>query len=167
MTTAAITPAQLTPDAPNRFPLPKPLTDHISWLSGKEEKEAWILAVAAGRFRLLSDEEVRADAHLETLRSIVLNGTSEDPIEPTSVLSTERSALPARLVRISLKPHASGWRLTAPKALQVLAPVDCDHNDLTLLLSAEGYWEIWQTQTLKRAASVPFSEAMSGSKASS
>lgn len=156
MSSSTITPTQLTPDGSNRFPLPKSLTDHISWLDGQVDKEAWLLAIAAGRFRLLSDQEVRADAHLDSLRSVVLNGKSEEPNEPTLVLSEERAALPARLLRISLKPHASGWRLAIPKAVQFLLAANCNQSDLTMLLAAEGYWEIWQTETLRRAVSVTF-----------
>ncbi len=113
-----IAPVKLKPDR-SRLPLPKHLTDHIDWLVGKGDKDAWLLAIGEGRFRLLSDQQVSENVHLDGLRSLVQTGKPEDPNESTEVFSSEESSLPVRLLQVSLKPHASGWRMSMAKDIDM------------------------------------------------
>ena len=71
----------------------------------------------------------------------------------------EDEAIVARLVPINLTPHkqSQSWRFLFSKEITTLAP-DCNVKNLSILLSLEGYWEIWYTDVLKKSLSVPLHE---------
>jgi hypothetical protein len=149
-------PLPLTIDVNNRIVLPKHMTDRIGWLGGSGPAKAWLLLISAGRYRLLSDEAVQADPRLEPLRFLIVEGKPEILEEPTYAKEPNTAALVARLVPISITPPKPAWRFSKPKFMEIFAPTDCDPNDFTVFLSVEGYWEIWHTDKLQSAVSVPF-----------
>lgn len=150
-----IAPVELTPDK-SRLPLPKHLTDRIEWLAHeKADTDAWLLAIDEGRFRLLSTEEVAANAHLDTLRQLVVEGKLDARNKPTFVLPPENASMPARLMQVSLRTHSSGWRMSMPECVKLFLPQDYSPDDWSMILSVEGFWEIWNTRTLRKALSVP------------
>jgi hypothetical protein len=150
-----IAPVQLTPDK-SRLPLPKALTDRIDWLAHEDVDTAgWLLLVGEGRFRMLSDEEVTSHPHLDSLRALIQQGRGEDEKNPVKVFPHEESALPARLLRVSFRTHTTGWRMSWPDGVRLLFPIESGAQDLTVLFTAEGFWEIWDTRILRRALAVP------------
>jgi hypothetical protein len=78
------------------------------------------------------------------LQSIPLGGATE-------AKSSEESAITAMLVPAQLKFSKSYWRLTFPTLLEEFIPSDCDKKKFSIVLSLEGYLEIWYTQTLRNA----------------
>jgi hypothetical protein len=153
MRSHALTPVHTKSDA-GRISVPKQFSEHVSWLTGTDTVQSWILLLNPGRYRVLSDEQVLADAYLQPIRALLLEGT---PVVPTGASSSERSenvAVVAKLVPISISPPESsgpGWRISLPKVFDEFVPEGCDPKAFTVLFSLEGYLEIWNTEVLRRA----------------
>jgi hypothetical protein len=115
-----------------------------------------LLLLALGRYRLLSDEQVENDPQLEPIRLLILEGKPAVVGEPTQSKDLNDEAIVARLVPVSAAQHkqSQSWRISLPKELlKAFAPPDCgDPKAFSILLSFEGYWEIWYTDVLRRAA---------------
>jgi hypothetical protein len=148
-------PIHVSADTSNRLTLPRHFSDRIAWLQGKESIRAWLLQVTIGRYRLLSDEQVQSDSHLEPVRLLILEGKSTAEVAPTVAEDTKRAAIVARLLPVTIAPPPPGWRVPFPRAFDVFQPPDCDGKAFSILLSLEGYWEIWYTDMLRRAAELP------------
>jgi hypothetical protein len=138
-----------------RIAIPKSLCRAVAWLTGSEPVEAWLFLVQEGRHRLLSDEQVHHDAVLEPIRALVLTGTPGHPTEPTFAEEPSRAILAARLATISISPKSDSWRLLMPKALEVFAPDGTDLSAFSILVSLEGYLEIWYTDVLTKFGRQP------------
>jgi hypothetical protein len=152
---ANLIPAHATADASNRILVPKNFSDRVSWMQGTQTLEGWILLIEPGRFRLLSDEEVTRDPQLEPIRSLALEGKSAVGNEPTRAEELKLAAMVARLVPISIAHSALGWRVAFPKVFNKFAPSECNRKAFSILFSLEGYLEIWYTDVLRRAVSLP------------
>jgi len=140
----------VTADVDNRITVPKELCDCVPWLQGTEELEAWILLIAPGRYRLLSDEQVQNDPQLEPVRSLLLGGRSASLVEPTFALESRRAVIVAKLLKAKIAPYKPRWRITFPKAFSVFVPPDCDPKAFSILFCLEGYLEIWYTDVLRK-----------------
>jgi len=139
-----------TVDSSNRIVLPKDFSDHIPWMTG-EVSLAWLFLVAPGRYRLLSDEEVQGNSHLQPVRMVVLDGKVETTTEPTYREALKDAALVARLVPVTVAHPKPGWRISLPRELDAFVPPDCNPKKISILLSLEGYWEVWYTDVLRDA----------------
>jgi len=148
-------PAHTTADASNRISLPKYLSGMASWIQGTQTVQGWILLLAPGRFRLLSDEQVMGDPQLEPIRLLLLEGKSAVGNEPTRAEELRRAAMVARLVPISIAPPGPGWRVSFPKLFDEFAPSECNRKAFSILFSPEGYLEIWYTDVLRKAVFIP------------
>jgi hypothetical protein len=148
-------PIHVGADTSNRITLPRHFSDRIIWLQGMEPIRAWLLLITIGRYRLLSDEQVQNDPLLEPVRLLVLEGKSTAEVAPTFAEDTKRAAIVARLLPAMVAPPPPGWRVSFPRAFDVFAPLDCDRKAFSMILSLEGYWEIWYTDVLRGAAALP------------
>jgi len=153
-----IVPFHTSLDPDNRLTLPKHICEQIQWMTGGNVR-AWLLLLAPGRYRLLSDEQIENDPRLESVRLLILEGKPAIASEPTYAEKLEDEAIVARLVPINIAQHkqSQNWRFLFSKELSALAP-DCDVKQLSILLSLEGYWEIWYTDVLKKSLSAPIRE---------
>lgn len=111
----------------------------------------------AGRYRLLSDEQVQGDPRLEPVRLLILEGKPAVVSEPTCAKDLEDEAIIARLIptTVALHKQSQRWRISLPKELEAFEPPDCNPKELSVLLSLEGYCEIWYTDVLRKAALLP------------
>ena len=150
-----VIPLHTSADASNRITLPKYLSDCLPWIQGTESIEAWILLVAPGRYRLLSDEQVQNHPRLEPVRSLILERKSASASEPTQAEAMGRAALVVRLLPTTITPPKPGWRIAFPKAFDPFAPPECDRKAFSVLFSLEGFLEIWYTDVLRKAVSLP------------
>jgi len=145
-------------DPDNRITLPKHFSDQIPWMTGTDVR-AWLLLLAPGRYRLLSDEHAENDPQLEPVRLLFLERKPAFVSEPTYSKGLNDEAIVARLVPITPAQHkqSQSWRISLPRELlKAFAPSDCgDPKAFSILLSLEGYWEIWYTDVLRRAAFSP------------
>jgi len=157
----ALIPAHTIADASNRIALPKHLSDRVSWIRGTESLQAWILLLTLGRYRLLSDGQVQSDPQLEPVRSLILEGTPAGASEPTHAEEPRCAAIVARLVPTLIAPPGPGWRISFPKAFDVFVPAGCDRKAFSILLSLEGYLELWYTDVLRKAAVLPLDSEQS------
>ena len=134
----------------NRIQLPKHFTDRLVWVTGSERVPAWLWTISPGRYRLLSDQQVEAEPDLEILRSFMFPQQLIPSSRPTSAKSCEEAAAAvALLFPTQLKFHKSYWRLSFPDELIEFIPPDCEQKKFSILISLEGYVEIWYTQTLR------------------
>jgi len=147
--------AHVTADVDNRITVPRELCDCVPWLEGTEDLQAWMLLIAPGRYRLLSDEQVQNDPQLEPVRSLLLGGRSVAFAEATSAEDSSRAAIVARLVKTRISPYKPRWRISFPKAFSVFVPPDCDPKAFSILMSLEGYLEIWYTGALRKEVFLP------------
>jgi hypothetical protein len=147
-------PCPLDPD--DRITLPKHFSHLVPW-SASTDGQAWLLLLESGRYRLLSDEQVQADPRLEPVRLLILEGKPTVLSEPTHTKDLKGDAIVARLVPIAVALHKKSqrWRISLPKELGAFEPPDCGPGKFSVLFSLEGYLEIWYTDVLRRAASVP------------
>jgi len=134
-----------------RIQLPKQFSDRLPWLSGSDTVPAWLWTISPGAHRLLSEEQTESDPSLELLRSLFVSEKILPSSAPTIANKPEDTAVVARLYRVELKSNKSYWRLTLPSALNEFIPPDCDEKKLSILLSPEGYLEIWYTSILRKA----------------
>lgn len=148
-------PSHVTADTYGRPTIPQHLSDGISWLRGTETLQAWLLLIELGRYRLLSDEQVQADSLLEPVRHLILEGEPAIATDPTDATELRLAAMVARLMPTAVAPHKPGWRLSFPKAFEAFAPPEVDQHAFSILLSLEGYLEIWYTDVLRKAALSP------------
>ncbi len=124
-------------------------------MRGEKALEAWLLLVELGRYRLLSDEQVQSDPHLEPIRLLIVEGKSVAVTEPTHAEEPRHVAMVARLVPIIITAPGPGWRIPFPRAFEVFVPPDCDPKKFSVFLSPEGHWEIWYTDVLKKTVILP------------
>lgn len=148
-----LVPVHTSLDPDKRITLPKHVSDRIPWMAGTSV-QAWLLLLAPGRYRLLSDEQVQDNPQLESVRLLILEGTVAVVTDPTYAEDLRDAAIVARLVPIAVALHkqSQGWRISWPKELKAFVPPDCDPKAFSVLFSLDGYWEIWYTDVLRRAA---------------
>jgi hypothetical protein len=146
--------AHVRSDPANRITLPKHCS-HRAPFQGSESFDAWLLLLSPGRYRLLTDEQVQSDPHLEPVRSLILEGKSPVPTEPTLAEEPTRAAIVARLLPTTISPQGPNWRISFPKAFDPFVPPECDAKEFSILFSLEGYWEIWYRDVLRRAVVLP------------
>lgn len=153
-----IIPFHTSLDTDNRLTLPKHICDEIPWLT-EPNLRAWLFLLSLGRYRLLSDEQVQNDPNLDCVRSLILEGKTAITSQPTHSENPENESIVARLIPITFVQYkqSQSWRFLFSKELTALAP-DCDIKKVSILLSLEGYWEIWYTDLLKKTLSVPLHE---------
>jgi hypothetical protein len=153
MPSEPLVPVHVSPDPDNRISLPKHFSDRIPWMTGTSV-QAWLLLLAPGRYRLLSDEQVQNDSQLEPVRSLILEGKASIASEPTYAKDLKDAAIVARLIPIAAAQHKQSqtWRISFPRELKAFAPPDCNLKAFSVLFSLEGYWEIWYTDVLRRSA---------------
>ena len=147
--------ANVTVIADDRITLPVYLSARLEWLEGKEAIESWLLLISEGRYRLLSNQQVQADPQLETIHAHITEKKSLVGEEPTLAQEPYKAAMVVRLIPIKINSHGSGWRISTPKLFRALAPQGCNPNDFTVFGALDGYLEIWYTDVLRKAASVP------------
>ena len=138
-----------------RITLPKPLSDQLPWIESLEP-HGWFYIISAGRYRLLSDEQVQLDSALADVRKLVLEGKpTESPTGPIQAGPDHYDVIVARLWPLSAGLQDQKVRLTLPSDLLALLPPECNPRSVSIILSPEGYWEIWYTDVLKKAVDSP------------
>ena len=156
MSTEPLLPVHVFPDTDDRITLPKHFSAHVPWESGTDGR-AWLLLLESGRYRLLSDDQVQGDPRLEHIRLLILEGKAAVVGQPTCAKDPEDEAIVARLVPVAVALHkpSQRWRISLPRELEAFEPPDCDPKKFSVLFSLEGYFEIWYTDLLRRAALLP------------
>jgi hypothetical protein len=149
-------PVHLSPDPDDRIALPKHFSDRVPW-AASTDGQAWLLLLESGRYRFLSDEQVQGDPRLEPIRLLILEGKPTVVSEPTRAKDLKDEAIVARLlpVAVALHKQSQRWRISLPRELNAFEPPDCDPKKLSILFSLEGYFELWYTDVLRRAAFLP------------
>jgi hypothetical protein len=133
-----------------RLTLPKRFCERLSWITGKDV-EAWLYLLEPGRFRLLSDEDVKSDPRLAPVRLLILQEETITPVHPSHAKPLEAAAIVAQLIPITIDNHKGSWRISLSEELGALAPRDTNPRALSILMP-EGYLEIWYSDTLRKSA---------------
>jgi hypothetical protein len=139
----------------NRVSLPKRFSDSVAWIKGTEVP-AWLFLLELGRYRLLSDEDVKDDPVLESVRLLILHEEQTVTIKASEAESSADAAIMARLIPITIKSHKGSWRMPFPEELASLAPLDCNPRSISILASPKGFVEIWYTDMLRRVLTPPW-----------
>lgn len=147
---SALIPAHVTADFANRIAVPKPFSDHPPF-EGTESFQAWLFLLAQGRYRLLSEDQVKADPQLESVRTLLLEGRPAASKEATHSEDLASAAIVARLLPASVTPPPPRWRISFPKGFDPFVPPECDPKAFSVLFSPEGYLELWYTDVLRKA----------------
>jgi hypothetical protein len=131
-----------------RLNLPAGVVAALPWLA--QRQTAWLLALGARRFRLLSGEGVNSSpttCNLVASLGEVENSGTGDPLE---AMPPELAVLPLRLSEVQLTPQAAiGWRFGIPRALTALAGVG--PSDQVYLFIIQGYLEVWTLEMARNA----------------
>jgi hypothetical protein len=138
-----------------RITIPKDLSERLPWIASSNV-HGWFYIISAGRYRLLSDDQVQDDPALGAIRRLVLEGkSSEDQTEASQADPESHDSIVARLWPLSVGLQDQKWRLTLPNELLSLLPPGCNPRSVSILLTPEGYWEIWYTDVLRKALDSP------------
>jgi TIR domain-containing protein len=143
-----LVPVSVRLDASNRLFIPKVFSDRIGWLYGNEPKDGWLLLLRSGRFRLLSDEQVKSNHFLASIREWILGGKPFDSVS-ISADADEFAVLPLQLLPVRIVLGHSGWRVTIPRVLSILVE-EKDAKDVVIIL-AGGFIEFWFKEALRNA----------------
>jgi hypothetical protein len=156
MSDEPLIPVHVSPDPDNRITLPKHFSDRMPWPLNTDGR-AWLLLLESGRYRILSDKQVQGDPRLEPIRLLILEGKPVVVSEPTRTKDLKDEAIVARLVPIAVAQHkqSQSWRISLAREMKAFEPPDCNPKNFSVLLSLEGYFEIWYTDVLRRAAFLP------------
>lgn len=138
-------------DVSNRILIPKHLSQRIAWLNGSNSISAWLWLVSAGRYRLLSDDEVRSDIALEPLRSLLLEGKSAIEAQSTYRDSAANASTVIRLSPINVTPPGPGWRFQFPRVFEPFIPAGGEDKEYSVVYALSGHLEIWHTISLREA----------------
>ena len=104
---------------------------------------------------LLSDQDLQDNPHLESVWHLLVEGEVL-AAEPTQAEQASKAALIARVARTTISPHRANsrngisWRITFPKVFEIFIPPDCTPNKLSVMISMQGYLEIWYTDLLRK-----------------
>ena len=142
--------ASFDPDG-HRIPLPKYLSERLSWLTGPQPVMGWLWMIAPGRYRLLSDDQVKADPYLDSLRNFICEQQLAPSGDPRAGANNEDASIIVRLQQVELKPNQAYWRLSFPAVLDEFVPAGCDKKSVSLILPLDGYLEVWYTEILRAA----------------
>jgi len=155
-------PYPATVDIAGRVRLPDACAAQLDWLQGKDAIHAWLLVVGLGRYRLLSDKQVRESARLNVVAERVSSHPQPDQeIEPFQAEDSSSAALAARLLQVRLSPLGPGWRLTLPKDRLGLFGRPATKTDNTVyLLFSDGYLEIWSVDHLIESIQAPLDQVI-------
>jgi hypothetical protein len=128
----------------------------LTWIQGTEV-QGWLFLLEPGRYRLLSDEDVQNDPHLDPVR-LMINQERQQLIATTAshVEHSRDAAIVARLFPITVKFHAGNWRIPFAEEWRALAPPDSQPRAISFLFSPEGFLEIWYTDVLRQALTPPW-----------
>lgn len=142
-------------DRSGKINLPRNAAERLAWRREDSSIECWLYVVQLGRYRLLSEEDVRRSEvlapALERITSVEVPDKPQDPAEAESSASASVSG---RLAPASLSFNKiSGWRLAVSKHAYLMSTV-LAHARVAVLFS-EGYLEIWTTDTLNRELENP------------
>ena len=143
----------LAVDPANRITLPTDFTERLSWIKDPKTP-GWLSVVPRGRLRFLSDEQVRSSSILAPIRAMIL-GEPQPLAEPSHAEPENIAAMVARLFPLSIAPQDDALRMTIPKALSPLLSTDWEKRKMSLLLVAEGYWELWYPDAIRKAYDMP------------
>jgi hypothetical protein len=128
-----------------RITIPRPYCPAIRWATGDQPIRVWLLELMAGRFRLLSDQEVEQDQKLSDVRRALVEGPPETKPPPTQFEPNDIAFLVARLIPTVLSTRPT-CRLAIPKRI---AP---ENTNKLFLLFSMGYLEIWRLDLYNRAS---------------
>jgi hypothetical protein len=145
-----LTPAHTTADFANRIALTKDFADFLQ-LDARETGTLWLYLVQPGRFRILFEDQVNADSQLESIRALLVQGRAFDAKEASEAESLARAAMVVKLLPASISPPPPRWRISFPKGFDPFVPKECDPKAFSILLSPEGYVEVWYTDVLRKA----------------
>jgi len=149
MVEARFAPEVVAISSEGRITLPQLYCDKIPWVRGDQVMRVRLLELAAGRFRLLSDQEVQENEQLSEIRTAIVDGPGEPNAAPTTFASNEIASLVGRLVPTTLSPPRPTWRLVVPRRI---AP---EQKDKLVLLFSLGYLEIWHLDIYNAAVGSP------------
>lgn len=139
-----------------RVTIPISFIKELGWASNLPA-EVWLLMTSLGRFRLVSGEDVQGTAMLKS----IVEQTAIDATRKAGVLETEEAAtttIGARLVRTTISPPPSSWRLHIPLSVFDLGGEDVSRDKVYILLRL-GFLEVWTVQEMMRSLRVPIEQA--------
>lgn len=137
-------------DRSGKINLPRHTAETLAWRREDSSIQCWLCVIQLGRYRLLSEEDVKRSEilapALERITSAEAPDQLQDPADPESSAS---AAVSARLAPASLSFNkVSGWRLAVSKHTYLMSTMVA-HGRVIVLIS-EGYLEIWTPDTLNR-----------------
>jgi hypothetical protein len=137
-------------DKTGKVNLPRRAAERLAWRREGPPVACWLSVIQAGRYRLLSEEDVkRSEALSQALERITGSQVPDQLQDPAEAESSASAALSARLVPASLSfNNVSGWRLAVSKHAYPMTTIAA-HGRVVVLFS-EGYLEIWTSDTLDR-----------------
>src|SRR5580693_1558004 len=127
-------------DRDGRVVIPQTTCEAVPWISGTGPLTAWLLMKAFGRSRLLSSQDVEANATLATLLDRISSASERGTTGPLDFEDEADVVLPARFVETRLSLSEVGWRLTLPRTIVSMWGLRPPGNEVCILIS-RGYIE--------------------------
>lgn len=138
-------------DKAGKINLPLHSAERLYWARREGPTDCWLYIVHPGRYRLLSEEDVkRSEVLSQTLERITGAIAVEQLEDPADAESSASAVLSATLAPASLSFNTvSRWRLAISKATYPMTVI-VNHAKVFVIFS-QGYLEIWLPDTLEQA----------------
>jgi hypothetical protein len=137
-------------DTGGKVNLPRNAVERLSWRSDTSPTECWLYVIQPGRYRLLSEEDLkRSEAISQILERVTSLEEPDQGQDPADAEGSTSAAAGALLVPASLSFNKkSGWRLAISKHTYAMRAMISQRR--VIIMFSEGYLEIWTPDTLDR-----------------
>jgi hypothetical protein len=134
----------------NRVGIPKAISGEFSWISGKERISVFLLMRTPGRYRVVTNSDVRADPDLVELYERN-NAPGADGERLASDFNDDGSAVfGLQLLEAYLRPGPPEWRLDLPRIAVDLLNVRPPDDEVVVVVN-DGFLEVWSIERFRAA----------------
>jgi hypothetical protein len=137
-------------DKGGKINLPHNPVERLNWRNESSPVDCWLYVVEPGRYRLLSEEDLKRSEMLsQVLERVTRPEEPDQSQDPADAESSSSAVTGALLVPASLSfNRISRWRLAISKHAYPMT-VMINQRQVIVMFS-EGYLEIWAPDTLDR-----------------
>jgi len=149
----------LSVDESYRITLPQSFCRRISWITGDQPHNGWLLIGSPGRCRLLSSAEVDIDPNFQSLRARITTELTASNHNSLEFQDEASAALALRLVPVEVTPRKPGWRLTLPRVIAAIMHIRPRESEIAALFLQE-HIEFWTIETLRSSVATPLTQML-------
>jgi hypothetical protein len=140
-----------------RIGIPAQFSAATGWIQGTEDIEVFLLMLTLGRYRLISATEASEDQDVVALKDQIESASRDSNGSAFEFQEDPLATLAGRLIKTSLSPSGTEWRLTLPPIVTHVLRVHPKRGS-ALLLMAGRYVEVGDTEVYLASFEKPLDE---------